>query len=153
VLAVAFLLLVSMVVNAVLTAITAFTVRLPGGVVVATAVQIAITLCLLTLIFALLFRFVPRTHVAWRDVWIGAALTSITWSLLQFAISYYIAWSSYKNYGPIGSILALVAWVYLSSQVVFLGGEFTSVFARHYGSRTHGDAQPIADRARQLDGA
>ena len=135
VLAVAFLLLVSMVVNAALTVITAFTARLPGGVVVATTVQIAITLCLLTVIFALLFRYLPRTHVAWRDVWIGAVLTAITWSVLQFAISYYIALSSYKNYGPVGSILALVVWVYLSSQVVFLGGEFTAVFARHHGSR------------------
>ncbi len=135
VLAVAFLLLVSMVVNAALAALAAFARALPGGVIVSGMTQVALTLIVLTVIFALLFKFVPRTYVAWRDVWIGAALTAISWSILQLAIAYYIALSSYKNYGAIGSILALVAWVYLSSQVVFLGAEFTSVFARHHGSR------------------
>jgi membrane protein len=57
--------------------------------------------------------------------------------LLQNAIAYYIALSSYRNYGAIGAILALVAWVYLSSQVLFLGGEFTAVYAQRYGSRRH----------------
>ncbi len=56
-------------------------------------------------------------------------------------ISFYITLSSYKNYGAVGSILALVAWVYLSSQVLFLGGEFTSVYARTYGSRS--SKQPV----------
>jgi len=62
-------------------------------------------------------------------------LTALSWSILQYAISFYIALSSYKDYGAVGSMLALVAWVYLSSQVLFLGGEFTSVYARMYGSR------------------
>jgi len=84
---------------------------------------------------SLLFKYLPRTHVAWSDVWLGAVLTAVSWSILQYAISFYIALSSYKNYGAVGSILALVAWVYLSSQVLFLGGEFTSVYARMYGSR------------------
>jgi membrane protein len=60
------------------------------------------------------------------------------WSLAQLAISYYIALSSYKDYGPLGSILALITWVYLSSLIIFTGGEFTAVFARHYGSRAAG---------------
>jgi membrane protein len=146
VLAVAFLLLVSMIVNAALTAISAFTATLPGGVIVRTGIQIGVTISLLTLIFALLFKYLPRTHVAWSDVWIGASLTAVIWSLLQYAISYYIALSSYKDYGAIGSILALVAWVYLSSQVLFVGGEFTAVFARQHGSRTQAAlrAEPAA---------
>ncbi len=141
VLAVAFLLLVSMIVNAALTAVNSFTATLPGGVMVRTGIQIGVTISLLTFIFALLFKYLPRTHVAWGDVWIGASLTAVIWSLLQYAISYYIALSSYKDYGAIGSILALVAWVYLSSQVLFIGGEFTSVFARHYGSRKQAAAR------------
>ncbi len=68
-------------------------------------------------------------------MWLGAVLTAINWNILQYAISYYIALSSYREYGAIGSILALVVWVYLSSQVVFFGGEFTAVYARKYGSR------------------
>jgi membrane protein len=95
-----------------------------------------INLSVLTFIFALLFKYLPQTHVEWRDVWGGAVLTAIIWSLAQWGISYYIAWSSYKDYGPIGAILALITWVYLSSLIVFAGGEFSAVFARHYGSRS-----------------
>ena len=149
VLAVAFLLLVSMIINAILTAIGTFAERLPGGVVVHFIVQNAITLCVLTLIFALLFKFLPRTRIAWSDVWLGSAITAVAWTLLQFAISFYITLSSYENYGAVGSILALVVWVYLSSQVLFMGGEFTSVYARRYGSRAGSAAAipPISEPA------
>jgi membrane protein len=136
VLAVAFLLLVSMIVSAALTAVGKFMAGLPGGALVWGLAQVLVSFCVLTSIFALLFKYLPQTRVAWRDVWPGAALTGIIWSLLQFAISYYIALSSYKNYGAVGSILALISWVYLSSQILFLGGEFTAVFARRYGSRS-----------------
>lgn len=131
----AFLLLASMIISALLTALGKFMQTLPGGVTVWSIAQIGINLCVLTLIFALLFKYLPQTSIAWRDVWLGALLTAVLWSLLQFAIAYYIALSSYKNYGAVGSILALVAWVYLSSQVIFFGGEFTSVYACQYGSR------------------
>jgi membrane protein len=135
VLAGAFLLLVSMIISAVLTALGRFMQTLPGGVTVWSVAQIGINLCVLTLIFALLFKYLPQTLVAWRDVWLGAIFTAILWSLLQFGIAYYITLSSYKNYGAVGSILALVAWVYLSSQVLFFGGEFTAIYAQEYGSR------------------
>ena len=136
VLAVAFLLLVSMIVSAVLAAIGNFLATLPGGSSLWAAVQVLVNIFVLTFIFALLFKYLPQAHVTWGDVWLGAALTGIIWSLLQFAISYYIALSSYKNYGAVGAILALISWVYLSSQILFLGGEFTAVFARTHGSRS-----------------
>ncbi len=138
VLAVAFLLLVSMIVSALLAALGKFLQTLPGGVVFWSVAQLTINLCVLTLIFAMLFKYLPQTDVDWRDVWLGAALTAVLWSILQFVIAYYITLSSYKNYGAVGSILALVAWVYLSSQVIFFGGEFTAVFAQQHGSRSHG---------------
>lgn len=131
----AFLLLVSMIISALLAALGKFMQTLPGGVPVWSVAQIGINLCVLTLIFGLLFKYLPQTYVAWRDVWLGAILTAVLWSVLQFVIAYYITLSSYNNYGAVGSILALVAWVYLSSQVIFFGGEFTSVYACQYGSR------------------
>ncbi len=131
----AFLLLVSMILSAILAALGSFATTLPGGVVVWRVSQLAINIGVLTVVFALLFKYLPQTYVAWRDVWLGAALTAALWTLLQSAISFYIALSSYEDYGAIGSILALVVWVYLSSQVVFIGGEFTNVYARHHGSR------------------
>jgi membrane protein len=134
ILAVAFLLLVSMIMSAIITALTQFATTLTGAALLGTAIHWLLNLTILMGVFALLFKYLPRTRVAWRDVWLGAALTAIAWSVLQYAIATYIAWSGYKDYGPVGAILALVAWVYLSSQVVFLGGEFTAVYARHYGS-------------------
>jgi membrane protein len=131
----AFLLLVSLIISALLTILGQFLATLPGGTILWGFVHGVINLGVLSFIFALLFKYLPQTSVAWRDVWLGAMLTAIIWSLAQLGISYYIALSSYKDYGAIGSILALITWVYLSSLIVFTGGEFTTVFARHYGSR------------------
>jgi membrane protein len=136
VLAAAFLLLVSMVVDAVLTALGNFMVALPGGPLLWTVLHALFSMLVLTLLFALLLKYLPRTNVAWSDVWIGAALTAGLWLMLQSAIAFYIALSSYKDYGAVGAILALIAWVYLSSQVLFLGGEFSNCYARRYGSRS-----------------
>lgn len=124
-----------MMVSAVLTAIGAILAGLSGGVLLWSIASAIINLLVLMLIFALLLKYLPQTNVAWGDVWLGAALTAVLWTLLQNAIAFYIALSSYRNYGTIGAILALVAWVYLSSQVLFLGGEFTAVYAQQYGSR------------------
>ncbi|HEU5099981.1 MAG TPA: YihY/virulence factor BrkB family protein [Roseiflexaceae bacterium] len=142
VLSAAFLLLVSMIVNAVLTALGAILATLPGGTLAWGIASMLINLAVLTLIFALLLKYLPQTWVAWRDVWLGAVLTALLWTLLQNVIALYITWSSYKNYGAIGAILALVVWVYLSSQVLFLGGEFTAVYAQRYGSRASIDDRP-----------
>jgi membrane protein len=148
VLAVAFLLLVSLIISAVLSALGTILMALPGGPTLWTVVNTVINLLVLTCIFALLFKFLPQTSVAWRDVWVGAVLTAILWTVLQLGISYYITWSSYKNYGAIGAIMALVAWVYFSSQILFLGGEFTHVYAQQYGSlQAIDDEQPMLERA------
>jgi membrane protein len=137
----AFLLLVSLIISALLTLLSQFLITLPGGTVVWQFVHVVTNLGVLTLIFALLFKYLPRTYVAWRDVWVGAVLTALLWALAQLAIAYYIAFSSYQDYGAVGAILALITWVYLSSLIVFAGAEFTVVFARHYGSRAKLNAQ------------
>jgi membrane protein len=140
----AFLLLVSLIISAVLTLLGQFLVTLPGGAVVWGGIQVVVNLGVLTGIFALLFKYRPQTRVEWRDVWLGAGLTAVLWSLTQLAIASYIPWSRYKDYGAVGAILALVTWVYLSSLILFAGGELTVVFARQYGSRTgsRGPGQP-----------
>jgi membrane protein len=137
VLAGVFLLLVSMIISAILAAAGDF-VRgsLPGGDTLWLVVHTVVTIAVLTSIFALLMKWLPQTRVAWGDVWLGALLTAILWSILQFAIAYYIAFSSFKDYGPVGAMLALIAWVYLSAQILFVGGEFTVVYANRYGSRS-----------------
>lgn len=136
VLAGVFLLVVSMIISAVLAAIGTFVqAALPASFWLWQIAHTITTLAVFIGVFALLLKFVPQTYVGWQDVWLGATLTAILWTVLQYAISYYIALSSYKDYGAVGAILALVAWVYLSSQVLFFGGEFTVVYAHHFGSR------------------
>jgi membrane protein len=139
----AFLLLVSLIINAVLAALGAFLATLPGIALVWGVANGVINLFVLTLIFTLLLKYLPQTRVAWRDVWLGAAITAALWTVLQFGIAYYIALSSYQNYGAIGAILALVVWVYLSSQVLFFGGEFTAIYARRYGSRRRASSEIV----------
>ena len=131
----AFLLLVSMMVSAALTIVGTFMAELPGGTLAWGIAHGIFSLLVLTMIFALLLKYLPQTNVAWRDVWLGAAVTATLWIILQIGIAYYIALSGYGDYGVVGGILALIVWVYLSSQVLFLGGEFTNCYARRYGSR------------------
>jgi membrane protein len=143
VLATAFLLLVSMVVDALLTALSSMLEVLPGGALVWGVAHGMFSLLVLIGLFALLLKYLPQTQIAWGDIWLGAALTAVLWTLLQYAIVYYIAWSSYRDYGVVGAVLALIVWVYLSSQVLFLGGEFTNCYARRYGSRKAA-TQPVS---------
>lgn len=111
-----------------------------------------ITVGLSTLIFALLFKFLPDTRVAWRDVWLGAVVTSIVWEIAKRLLAIYIGSIGAKSaaYGAIGAVLILVAWIYFSSLVLYLGAEFTYVYANRHGSRKDEPeavpvAEPIAD--------
>lgn len=145
VLSAAFLLLVSMLVSAALTMIGSFMAALPGGTLLWSIAHGIFSLLVLTMIFALLLKYLPQTTVAWSDVWLGAAVTATLWMILQIGIAYYITLSGYGDYGVVGGILALIVWVYLSSQVLFLGGEFTNCYARRYGSRAAENASAVFD--------
>jgi membrane protein len=135
VLASAFLLLVSMVISALLAMLGAWVTARTGGGLAWSFAHLLLNLAVLTLIFAVLLKYLPQTSVEWGDVWLGAVLTALAWSGLQGAIGLAIGWSNYASYGAIGAVLALVAWVYSSSQILFFGAEFSVIFARHYGSR------------------
>jgi membrane protein len=135
VLASAFLLLVSMVVSALLAALSGWVTALTGGGRLWAAGHMLLNLAVLALIFAVLLKYLPQTRVAWGDVWPAAIITALAWIAFQSLIGLVIAWSDYDRYGAIGAILALVAWVYSSSQILFFGAELSVVFARSYGSR------------------
>jgi membrane protein len=133
VLASAFLLLVSLVVSAALTLVGNWLTATTGGGAWV-IFNVLLNLVVLTLLFAVLLKYLPQTRVAWGDVWLAAAVTAVLWSVLQIAIGFVIAWSNYASYGAIGAVLALVAWVYSSSQILFFGGELSAVYAQRYGS-------------------
>lgn len=153
VLASAFLLLVSMVVSALLTLLGEWVTRRAGAGWAWSAALQLLNVIVLTLIFAVLLKYLPQTRVRWGDVWLGAALTALAWVALQSVIGLIIGWSNYASYGTIGAVLALVAWVYSSSQILFFGAEFSVVFARHYGSRREGRAEAEPAAAQTTAGA
>jgi membrane protein len=138
VLALGFLLIVSLALTVVTQALNSVFENIPliGGVSGA-IFGIISTLLLNTLIVALIFKYLPRTRVQWGDVLAGAALTAIMWEIAKRLLALYMSRSSYTSaYGLIGSMLVLMTWIYFSSQVLFLGAEFTQVYARRHGSRS-----------------
>ena len=103
--------------------------------------QLLVTLAVNALIFALLFKYLPATRVAWGDVWGGALSSAVVWEVAKQLLAFYIGWSSFSSaYGAISALLVAMAWIYFSSQILFMGAEFTKVYARQYGSRAQGTA-------------
>ncbi|GMU06309.1 YihY/virulence factor BrkB family protein [Corallococcus caeni] len=137
VLGIGFLLLVSLVLSAALAAAGTFLMGLmPGWETVLQLVNLAIAFCVTTLLFAMIYKVLPDTRVAWKDVWLGATVTSLLFSLGKLAIGLYLGKSSVSSsYGAAGSFAVLLLWVYYSSQLLFLGAEFTQVYSRWRGSR------------------
>jgi membrane protein len=147
VLAVGFLLLVSMALTgATQVLLDSFqNVPLIGGVA-GFLIGLVATLLLNTLVFALLFKFLPNATVRWSDVGLGAFVTAVLWEIGKNLLALYIGRSgqSWSAYGLVGTVLILMAWIYFSSQILFLGAEFTEVYARRRGSRS---PQVVAETA------
>lgn len=131
VLAIAFLLLVSLVVSATLAGATAY---LQGAaqtsLLLGHILEIAVSIPVITLLFALLFKYVPDAQIHWRDVWLGGGVSAILFILGKTAIGYYIGHASVgSTYGAAGSLIVLLVWVYYSSLIFFFGAEFTHAWA------------------------
>jgi len=146
VLGVAFLLLVSLVLSAALTWVgQVFEHTLPGGAVVWQILNFAISLAVITALFALMFKKLPDAQIRWRDAWVGGAVTAGLFTVGKFALGLYLGSAGVESaYGAAGSVVALVIWVYYSSQVLLVGAEFTEVFARHSGATIKPDKNAVA---------
>lgn len=128
ILAIAFLLMVSLVVSAVVSALGKW-----WGLHL---VDWLLSFALITLLFGMIYKLIPRARIAWRDVWVGAAVTSALFALGKLLIGLYIGRSSVASpFGAAGSLVVLIVWVYYSSQVFLLGAEFTRLYAEEHGSR------------------
>ena len=98
-------------------------------------VNFVFALLVTTGMFAVIYKLLPSVDIAWRDVGIGAVVTAILFTLGKTLIGFYIGRSSFASgYGAAGSFVALLVWVYYSTQVFLLGAEFTGVYAREHGS-------------------
>jgi membrane protein len=152
VMGVAFLLLVSLILSAALSAVGAFLERsLPGGEAIWQVTNFVLSFAVVSALFAVTFKVVPDVEIRWRDVWIGALVTAFLFTIGKLLIGLYLGKSSVaSSYGAAGSLVVLVIWVYYSSVILFLGAEFTQVFARRFGSRIRPSdkAVPLTDEAR-----
>lgn len=132
-----FLLLVSLLISASLAALGEFVLRaLPGPQVILTFVDVAVSLPVITLLFALMFKVLPDGYIAWRDVWLGAVASGTLFMIGKWAIGLYLGSTAMASmYGAASSLMVILVWVYYSALIFFLGAEFTSVYAHEYGSR------------------
>jgi membrane protein len=132
-----FLLLVSLVMSAGLAAAGKwFEGAMPGGEQVWHALNFLISFVVIAAMFTLMFKYLPDVKIAWKDVWLGGALTALLFVIGKFALGFYLGRSSVSSaYGAAGSLVIVLLWVYYSAQILFLGAEFTQVYADRFGKK------------------
>lgn len=156
VLTVGFLLLVSLVVSAGIAVLGTYLKSiLPVGDIIANLINLLISILIIALVFTLLFRYLPDVKIAWRDVWVGAVVTSVLFTVGQFALAFYLQSGGVgKSFGAASSVIIVLVWIYYSAQIFLYGAEFTQVYASKYGSRVvpAENAQFVTEEARAQQG-
>lgn len=155
VLGIGFLLLVSLILSAGLAGVGNYFGHLMPGLPFLQALNFLLSFGIVTVLFALMFRVLPDAKIAWGDVWIGAAITSLLFTLGKYLLGLYLGNGSVgSTYGAAGSFVVLLLWVNYSAQILFFGAEFTQVYANKYGSRIvpAKNAVPVTEKARAQQG-
>lgn len=136
VLGIGFLLIVSLTINAALSAIgDRFSATLPLPPWAFKALDFAITYIIIAVLFAVIYKWLPNVYIEWRDVILGALLTSLLFGFGKYLIGIYLGTAGIAStYGAAGSLVVVLVWVYYSAQIFFLGAEFTRSYAQLYGS-------------------
>ena len=136
VLGIAFLLMVSLVLGAAVSALDKWwSGAFAGWEVLAQVLNVVIGFVLTTVVFAMIYKIMPRVRVQWRDVWVGAVVTALLFTLGRLLIGTYIGKSGIASaFGAAGSLIVVFVWVYYSAQIFLIGAEFTWVYARTFGS-------------------
>jgi membrane protein len=138
VIAVGVLLLLSLLAATAVTVLSDF-IQFSTPPLVLQAANFVISFAMITLLFALIYKFVPDRYIAWKDVWVGAAMTSLLFTVGKTLIGIYLAKSNPGSaYGAAGSLVILLIWIYYSAQVFFFGAEFTQVFANQREAHANG---------------
>ena len=143
---VCFLLLVSLVIEALLNGFSHFIqAALPGGLGIALAVYLLFDFAIVVLLFAMIFKFLPDAKIKWRDVWIGAAMTALFFAVGKWALGLYLGSGAAASvYGAASSLITLLLWIYYSSQILLFGAEFTQVYADQLGHRVKPSEYAVA---------
>ncbi|MES2070536.1 MAG: YihY/virulence factor BrkB family protein [Pseudomonadota bacterium] len=135
VLVLAFLLLVSLVISAVLAILEHYWTNWAEGALILGHLSSFFSFAVIACLFAVIYKMLPQIKLSWSDVWMGAVGTAGLFSLGKYAIGVYLGNSAVASgYGAAGSVVALLLWIYYSSQIFFLGAEFTRQYARYFGS-------------------
>jgi membrane protein len=145
ILGIGFLLMVSLVFSAGMAALSAqWDPLFSGWANVANAVDVAVSILLSTVVFAMIYKSMPRVPIDWKDVWVGATVTSLLFIAGKFLIGAYIGRSSISSgFGAAASLVVVLLWVYYSAQIFLFGAEFTRVYSHRFGSRK---GQPLPAR-------
>lgn len=149
-----FILLVSLAVTAVL---DAFNVRLQASfaevsVVIFYILNQMLTLIVVSLIFAVIFKVLPDAIIKWKDVMLGSVVTALLFMLGKFAISFYIGQSNVgSTYGAAGSLVVLLLWTYYSSIILYFGAEFTKAYAVVYGSEIYPSRYAVTTKEVEIE--
>lgn len=147
ILGIAFLLLVSLVISALLVAFGDVVAGFLPGVsdVLLQLLQHAVSLALIATLFAAMFKVLPDADIAWRDVWVGAVVTALLFVVGKFLIGLYLGNSEPGTaYGAAGSLAVLLVWIYYSAMILFFGAEFTQVWASRRGGGVHPSKGAVA---------
>jgi len=132
-----FLLLVSLTIEALLKGFSHYVQgALPGGLAIAVSVYLIFDFAVVTVLFAMIFKFLPDAEIQWRDVWIGAVMTAIFFGIGKWGLGLYLgSGAAASAYGAASSLITLLLWIYYSSQILLFGAEFTQVYANQAGRR------------------
>ena len=141
--ALGFLLMVSLVVSAGLTGFASYLDRLPVGTLVLSGLNFAVSWLLFALLFGAIYKVLPDRTLQWKDVIVGALMTSLLFNIGKTLIGWYIGSSAVaSSYGAAGGLIVLLLWVYYSAQIFLFGAEFTKIYANTHGSKRR---KPVAD--------
>ena len=140
-----FLLLVSLVIEGLLKGFSYYVqTYLPGGYTLALSIYLIFDACIVVLVFAMIFKFLPDVKLRWSDVWVGSILTAILFAIGKWALGFYLGSGAANSaYGAASSLITLLLWIYYSSQILLFGAEFTQVYARKFGGRVEPDDYAI----------
>jgi len=134
VLVIAFLLLVSLVISTILVILgTYLRTLVPGFTYLWQILNFLVSFSIITLLFAMIYKILPDAKVAWKDVWMGAAIAAVLFEIGKFLLGFYLGKTGLSSaYGAAGSLVSILTWVFYSAQILFLGAEFTQVYVKSY---------------------
>lgn len=146
ILGIGFLLLVSLVISAVLAAFQTYMAAiLPFPPPILQLLYFVVSFVVTTLLFAMIFVILPDARMPWRDVWLGAGVTSLLFTVGKMLIAQYLGNATVKSsFGTAGALVVILIWIYYSAQILFLGAEFTQVYANRYGAKITPDENAVA---------